>query len=308
VGRAQQQAAPPVVGYLGTYSDKSGNIVTAFLGGLSETGYVEGRTVAVEYRFAEGHLERLPALADDLVGHPVAVIVATSTPATLAAKTATKSIPVVFQISTDPVDIGVVVSLNRPGGNLTGIANLGAALAVKRLEVLHELLPSTTLIAYLVNQTSAVFADIETKALQDAARNLGIRLLLLNASEPREFEAAFSTLVRERAGGLLVGGDGLFFTQSDRLVALAAHHTVPTVYSTGEAAVAGGLMSYAADIPDAVRQAGVYAGRILQGEKPADLPVQQVTKMELVINMKTAKALGLTFPTALLIRADQVIE
>jgi putative tryptophan/tyrosine transport system substrate-binding protein len=215
--------------------------------------------------------------------------------------------PIVFTMGADPVEIGLVASLNRPGGNVTGMSNLDKAVTGKRLELLHELVPGATSFAYLVNPTNAVFAEAETGELQTAARILAARLLILNASGPSEFEAAFATLVRERAGGFLTGTDGLFFTRSDQLVALAARHRVPAIYLRREATAAGGLLSYSTG-PDLWRQVGLYTGRILKGAKPADLPVQQVTEVELVINLKTAKALGLTIPTNLLVRADEVIE
>jgi putative ABC transport system substrate-binding protein len=240
-----------------------------------------------------------------LVRHQVAVIVATPTPAAVAAKAATQSIPIVFTTGADPVEIGLVASLNRPGGNLTGIANLSIAVAAKRLGLLHELLPAATLIAYLVNPANLVFAEPETNELQVAARTLGVRLLILNASDPSEFEAAFATLVLGRAGGLVVGSDTLFQRYPDQLVALAARYRLPAIYGYP---AAGGLMSYGTDFLGAFRQAGAYAGRILKRERPADLPVQQVTKMGLVINLKTAKALGLTVPETLLATADEVIQ
>jgi len=264
--------------------------------------------LAVEYRWAENRLDRLPALAADLVRHQVAVIIATPTPAAVAAKAATQSIPIVFTTGADPVEIGLVASLNRPGGNLTGMANLTTAVAAKRLALLHELMPAATLIAYLVNPTNPVFAEPETKELQAAARTLGVRLLILNASDPSEFEAAFATLVLGRAGGLVVGSDTLFQRYPDQLVALAARYRLPAIYGYPATAAAGGLMSYGTDFLGQFRQAGAYVGRILKGERPADLPVQQVTKMGLVINLRTAKALGLTIPETLLATADEVIQ
>jgi putative tryptophan/tyrosine transport system substrate-binding protein len=304
-----QLPAVPVIGYLdsGSLETRRGP-VSDFHRGLAEAGYVEGRNLTVEYRLAEDHYERLPALAADLVSREVAVIVAVTTPAALAAKAATKSIPIAFFIAGDPVEVGLVDSLNRPRGNLTGISALLTATAAKRLELLHELVPAATLIAYLDNPINPVGAEAETRELQVAARALGVQLLTLNASDTSEFDAAFATLVRERAGGLLVGQDPLFNSHSDRLIALAARHAVPAIYWSREATAAGGLMSYGTDLRDPRRLAGVYAGRILKGEKPADLPVQQVTKIELVINIETAKTLGLTFPRNLLARADAIIE
>jgi putative tryptophan/tyrosine transport system substrate-binding protein len=304
-----QQAAMPVIGYLSFGTPETGReIVAAVHRGLSETGYVEGRNLAVEYRWSWDQYGRFPALADDLVRRKVAVMVATPMPAAVAAKAATKSIPIVFFGGTDPVAAGLVASLNRPGGNLTGIFNLNATVVAKRLELLHELIPAAPSIAFLVNPANSAFAETETRELQAAARILGVKLLILNATGPDEFEAAFATLVAERAGGFLAGTDVLFFVHSDRLVALAARHRVPAIFPRREAAAAGGLMSYGVDYPDAWRQVGVYTGRILKGEKPADLPVQQSTKIELVINMKAAKALDLMLPLTLLGRADEVIE
>jgi len=305
-----QQPTMPVIGLLapGTF-DSGRSFVTAFHRGLSEIGYVEGRNLAVEYRWAEDRLERLPALADDLVRHHVAaIVVAGNARGVLAAKEATNSIPIVFSIGTDPVETGLVASLNRPGGNLTGISVLNVEVIAKRLELLHELVPAATSIAFLVNPTNPILAEAETKELQGAARVIGVRLLVLNASNQSEFEEAFAMLVLERAAALLIGADSLFFTHPEPLVELATRHRVPVIYTRREAAAAGGLMSYGTDFADAYRQIGVYAGRILKGEKPADLPVQQVTKMQLIINLGTAKALGLTMPLALLGRADEVIE
>ncbi len=303
-----QQPAVPVIGFLNPGSLETTRNVAALHRGLSETGYFEGRNLAIEYRWAEDRLDRLPALAADLVRRQVAVIVAWPTPAALAAKAATKSIPIVFATGADPVEIGLVASLNRPGGNLTGMSNLDAAVVAKRLALLHELMPTATSIAYLVNPSNAVFAEAETRELEDAARTLGVRLLILKASDPSEFEAAFATLVLERAGGLVVGSDSLFSRHSDQLVALAARHRVPAMYAYRETTAAGGLMSYGTDFPDAYRKVGLYTGRILKGDKPADLPVQQPTKFELVINLKTAKALGLSIPETLLATADEVIQ
>jgi putative ABC transport system substrate-binding protein len=299
----------PVIGYLEAGSlETTRENVAAVRRGLSDTGYVEGRNLGIEYRWAEDHLERLPALADDLVRRQVAAIVVTTTPAVLAAKAATKSISIVFSMGADPVETGLVASLNRPGGNITGIYNLNTTVGSKRLELLHELVPAATSIAFLVNPTNAVLAETQTRELQVAARTLGLRLLVLNASDPSEFDARFATLVLERAGGLLVGSDALFSNRLDQLIALAVRHRLPTMYARRDATVAGGLMSYGTDYFDALRQVGVYIGRILKGDKPADLPVQQATKVELIINLKTAKALGIAVPLPLLGRADEVIE
>jgi putative tryptophan/tyrosine transport system substrate-binding protein len=298
-----QQSTLPIIGYLSAGSlDPNREVVAAFQRGLSEIGYVEGRNLAVEYRWAEDHDDQLPALAADLIRRQVAVIVAIPTLAALAAKATTESTPIVFSVGSDPVAIGLVASLNRPGGNLTGISNLLFAVVAKRLQLLHELVPTAPSIAYLVNPTNPVFAEPETRELQGAARTLGVRLLILTASDQSELEAAFATLVRERAGGLVVGGDLLFVD----LVALAARHRVPAIYPLATAT--GGLMSYGPDFHESARRVGIYAGRILKGAKAADLPVQQVTKIELVINLKTAKALGLAIPETLLAIADEVIQ
>ena len=308
VARAQQPAMP-VIGYLGNrLSPDTRDRLADIRGGLSETGYVEGRNLAIEYRFAEYRLERLPALAADLVHRRVALIIAPNTPSALAAKAETDSIPIVFQIAGDPVRIGLVVSLNRPGGNLTGITNLFAEAAGKRLELLKEVVPAVLSMALLTNLTNPVFAEPEASELQAAARILGVRLRVVSANHPSEFEAAFATIVGDGAGALLIGGESLFFSGRDQLVALAARYKIPAMYPSLAHTAAGGLMSYGTRFSEAFRQVGVYAGRILNGEKPADLPVQLVTKMELGINMKTAKELGLTIPPTLLARADEVIE
>jgi len=304
-----QQPAMPVIGYLEAGSlETTRENVASVRRGLSDTGYVEGRNLGIEYRWADDHLERLPALADDLVRRQVAAIVVTTTPAVLAAKAATKSISIVFSMGADPVETGLVASLNRPGGNITGIYNLNTTVGSKRLELLHELVPAAGSIAFLVNPTNAVLAETQTRELQIAARTLGVRLLVLSASDPSEFDAGFATLVVERAGGLLVSSDALFSNRLDQLIALAVRHRLPTMYARRDATAAGGLMSYGPDYFDALRQVGVYTGRILKGDKPADLPVQQATKFELIINLKTAKTPGLTMPLPLLGRADEVIE
>jgi putative tryptophan/tyrosine transport system substrate-binding protein len=250
----------------------------------------------------------LPALVNDLVRRQVAVIVASTTPAALAAKAATQSIPIVFYIGTDPIDLGLVPNFNRPGSNVTGISVLNRATAAKRLQLLSELVPEGRPIACLVNPANPFFAEPETRDLEDAARTLRVHLLIMKAMDPSEFEGVFATLVQERAGGLIVGSDTLFYDQPARIIALATHHQIPVIYYRHEAAVAGGLISYGTDLPDAWRQVGLYAGRILKGEKPADMPISQIAKMQLVINMKTAKALGLSIPLSLLAIADEVIE
>jgi putative ABC transport system substrate-binding protein len=309
VARAQQPAMP-VIGYMGAgRPDAAREVVKEFHRGLSEIGYIEGKNVAIDYRWAEDRLDRLPEMASDLVRRQVSVIVTLqSTASALAAKAATGSIPIVFETGTDPIDSGLVASLNRPGGNITGIYNLIAPVAAKRLELLHEVMPAVTSLAYLVNRTNAVFAESETKELQAAAHSLGLRLLIHNATNQSEMETAFTKLVREGAGGLVVGADLLFYDHADWLIALASRHRVPTIFMWREVIAAGGLIGYGTDLSEVWRRVGVYTGRILKGEKPADLPVQQATKMQLAINLKAAKALGITFPTALLVRADEVIE
>jgi putative ABC transport system substrate-binding protein len=305
-----QQPAMPVIGLLGSaslalWADR----MRAFHKGLSETGYVVGRNVAIEYLWAEGRNDRLPALAADLVRRRVTVIVAPgSTPAALAAKAATSTIPIVFWVGGDPIELGLVASLNRPEGNVTGVTTLASEIGPKRLELLHELLPAATVFALLVNPTSPGLAVSATKDVQAATRALGVQLHVLYASTESEIDAAFVTLVQLRVGGLVIGNDAFFSSQFERLSALVIRHAVPTVYQFREFAAAGGLMSYGGSLTGAFHGAGVYTGRILQGEKPADLPIQQQTKVELIINLKTAKALGVTVPTALLVAADEVIE
>jgi putative ABC transport system substrate-binding protein len=308
---ARAQPGMPVIGYLHNSSPQARNVMTAaFLKGLAETGFVEGRNVAIEHRWADENYERLPELAADLVRRRVDVIATPNiTAAALAAKAATSKIPIVFLTGADPVQVGLVNSLNRPGGNLTGVAILIGELIPKRLQLLREVVPTASLVAYLSNPTNRAFASTESTAAETAAGVLGLKLLILNASTVGEIETAFDALVRQRADALVVGGDAfLAVSERDRIAALALHHRIPTIFDRGEAAAAGALMGYGADVTDAVRQVGVYTGRILKGEKPADLPVQQSTKVELVINLKTAKALGLTFPLTLLGRADEVIE
>jgi len=305
-----QQPAIPVVGYLsGTSPDDSIDILADFRRGLAETGYVEGRNLAIEYRWLEGRYDRIPMMLADLVERRVAVIaVANTTTAALAAKAATRTIPIVFGVGSDPVAIGLVASLNRPEGNLTGISQQQTITAAHRLELLHQLKPAERSIAFLVNSTNPSFAAAETREVQSAANVLGVDLVVLNASSTSELEPAFLTLVQRRAGALLIGGDIFFISRTDQLVALAARHAVPAMYTYIEQAQGGGLIAYGAHLAELEHLVGVYCGRILNGEKPSDLPVQLLTKVELVINLKTAKALGLTLPLTLLGRADKVIE
>jgi putative ABC transport system substrate-binding protein len=302
-----QQPALPVVGFLnGASSWEYAHNAAAFRQGLSETGYLEGRNVLVEYRWAEGHYDRLPVLMADLLRRQVSVIAA-NTPAAPVAKAATTTIPIVFLTAADPVAAGFVASLNRPGGNLTGVAVLNVEIGPKRLELLHELVPAATVMGLLVNPTNPN-AEPQLIGLQAAARTLGLQLHVLRASTERDFDTAFATLVQLRAGGLVIGADPFFINRSEQLAALALRHAVPTIFQLREFVAAGGLMSYGGRDTDAFRLMGLYTGRILKGEKPADLPVQQITKIDLIINLKTAKALGLTIPLPLLGRADEVIE
>ena len=305
---AQQPVAMPMVGFLGSQSSATwAQFVAAFREGLSQTGYVEGRNLAIEYRWANGQNDRLPALAADLVRQQVAVIVANG-PAALAAKAATTNIPIVFETAGDPVQLGLVTSLARPGGNLTGVTSLNEEVGAKLLELLHELVPRATIIGLLVNPNNPNVAEPTTKSLQDAARTLGLETHVLHASADRDFDTVFATLVQLRAGALVIGPDPFFLTRSEPLGALAFRHAIPTICPYREFAAAGGLVSYGTNIPNMFREVGIYTSRILKGEKPADLPVQQAVKLELVINLKTAKALGLTIPPTLFARADEVIQ
>jgi len=302
-----QQPAIPVIGFLNSRAHgENPAILVAFLRGLKEAAYVEGQNVTVEYRWADGQYDRLPALAADLVARRVAVIVANG-PAVQAAKAATSTIPIVFVVGFDPLAFGLVTSLNRPDGNLTGVSVLDVEIGAKRLQLLHELVPTAAIIALLVNPTTPAAETIARDA-QAAASALGLQLHVLHASSDRDFDTVFATVAQLRAGALVIGADPFFTSRSQRLAKLTVDHAVPTIYEFREFAAAGGLISYGTSIVDAYRLAGVNTGRILKGEMPSDLPVQQATKVELIINLKTAKALGLNIPLPLLGRADEVIE
>jgi putative ABC transport system substrate-binding protein len=304
-----QQPAMPVIGFLNDGSLQTRrDYLGAFFKGLAETGYIEGRNVAIEYRWAEDHSDRLPALAADLARRRVAVIATPGTTASaLAARAATKEIPIVFLVGADPIKAGLVASLNRPGGNVTGVATLAEELSAKRVELLHETVPAATLIAYLGNSAQFSINSV-SRTIQAAARSFGLRALTLTAGTPGEIDAAFENLTRQQVGALLLSGDPLFASHRDRIIALAALHRVPTMYRRKDDVAAGGLMSYGTDFADAWRQVGIYTGRILKGDKSADLPVQRSVRVELVINTKTATALGLTLPLTLLAGADELIE
>jgi putative tryptophan/tyrosine transport system substrate-binding protein len=306
--RAQQKAMP-VIGILSTASPGAfAPYVAAFRQGLSDTGYVEGQNVAIEYRWAEGHYDRLPALAADLVGRKVDVIVSTGgSPTALAAKSATSTIPIVFRIGADAVELGLVASLARPGGNLTGVSLLADELTPKRLELLSELVPQAGVIALLVNPNNTN-AERNIRDGQEAARAKEVRLTILKAGSASEIDTAFATFVPLHAGGLVVSADPFLTSRREQLVALASRHAVPAIYAWREFAASGGLISYGSSLTAAFRLVGIYAGEILKGAKPADLPVQQPTTFELVVNLNTAKALGLTVPPSILSRADEVIE
>jgi putative ABC transport system substrate-binding protein len=304
-----QQAAMPIVGFLSSRSPNESEVhAAAFRRGLSEAGLVEGQNVAIVYRWAEGHYERLSALASELVGLRVSVMAAVGgAPSALAAKPATATIPIVFVIGDDPVKLGLVASFNRPGGNLTGVAILAGELGSKRLGLLCELVPDASAAALLLNPNNPG-AEVQRQDVEMAAKALGRRLLVLHASTETEFEPSFAMMTREHVGALVVENDPFFDSRRDQLMALAARNGVPAIYHIRDFPAAGGLMSYGASLADAYRQVGNYTGRILKGEKPADLPVMQPTKFELVINLKTTKALGLSVPPSLLARADEVIE
>jgi len=304
-----QQPAPPVIGFLSTAShDVFVTRLRAFHQGLKEGGFVEGQNVKIEYRWAEGENDRLPMLAAELVDRQVAVIVAAGTPPAVAAKAATATIPIVFETATDPVKVGLVASLSRPGGNLTGVTNRNVEIGPKQLELLRELVPTVTLVGLLVNPASPSIAEPFTRTTEAAARALGMQLHVLQASTERDFDTVFATLVQLRAGGLVIMPDLFFYARSEQLAALTVRHAVPTVYRYRSFVAAGGLASYASSETESYDLMGIYAGKILKGAKPGDLPVQQATRVELIINLKTANALGLTVPPSLLARADEVIE
>jgi ABC-type uncharacterized transport system substrate-binding protein len=305
--QAQQQALP-LIGFLLYGSPGVGpDRVRSFRQGLAEAGIIEGRDATIEFRWAEYQAERLPKLASELVSRGIRVLAAPNAPAALAAKALTTTIPIVFFVGGDPVQLGLVASLNRPGGNITGVTNLTVEVGPKRLELLHELMPAATVFALIVNPTSPL-AQTESRDLLETARVLGLELHVLQATSEHDFEQVFSTLVQLHAAALLIATDALFSNRSKRLAMLALRHVIPAISSNLEFAAAGGLISYGSSISDGLRLAGVYTGRILKGEKPSDLPIQQSTKIELKINLKTAKALALTVPPALLARADEVIE
>jgi putative ABC transport system substrate-binding protein len=308
VVRAQQPM--PVIGFLNAaFAAGYPGPLSAFLKGLGETGYTDGQNVAIQYRWAEGHNDRLPAMATDLVRSRVTVIAATSTPAALAAKTATSTIPIVFETGGDPIKLGLVTSLNRPGGNITGAASLAVeVMAAKGLELLHELIPAGRVVGLLVNPNNPTAAEAQEREFLATVHTLGLEARVLNASTERDLDAVFAKLVELRVAGLVIGADAFFTSHSERLAALANGHAIPAIYSRRGFATAGGLLTYGSDITESYRLAGIYTGRVLKGDKPADLPVQQATKVELIINLKAAKALGINVPLPILGRADEVIE
>jgi putative ABC transport system substrate-binding protein len=305
-----QQPAMPVVGFLGTtFATERPERLVAFRQGLGEAGFVEGKTIAIEYRWAENQVDRFPELALDLVRRHVAVLaVAGSVPAIVAAKSATTTIPIVFSVSDDPVKLGLVASISRPGGNATGINTFVGELGAKRLGLLHELLPGATRVAIFVNPSGSMPAEVTTRDVQEAARTMGLQVRVMNAATGRDIEEAFATLGRERPDALFVGPDIFLNSRRVQIAILAARYRIPSAFAQREFVEAGGLMSYGTNVNDAYRQVGVYTGRILKGEKPADLPVLQPTNFELVINLRTARALGVEVPPTLLARADEVIE
>jgi putative ABC transport system substrate-binding protein len=306
---AQAQQSLPVIGFLNSASlGPIARSVEAYRAGLKESGYVDGYNVTIEYRWAEGHYEKLPALAADLVLRRVALISTLGGEgSTLAAKAATKTIPIVFNLSVDPVTLGLIENFNRPGGNITGVMSLTSTLEGKRFGLLREIVPKTDTIAILVNPTRLA-ADIQVSAAQEAAMSTGVRVVRINCSSTEEFDPSFAKIVEQRAGGLVVAADPFFFSQHERLVSLAARYKIPAIYEWRDYPLAGGLMSYGTVLADAYHQNGVYAGRILKGERPGDLPVVRSSKFEFVLNLKTAKALGLELPLQYVARADEVIE
>jgi putative tryptophan/tyrosine transport system substrate-binding protein len=303
-----QQGTMPVIGFVNAASPQAyESMLSAFLKGLNESGFIEDQNVKIEYRWAQGEVDRLPAMVADLVQHVVTVIAATGTPAALAAKAATKTIPIVFETGSDAVQLGLVTSLNRPGGNVTGIGQLAVEIAPKRVELLHEAIPTARLIALLVDQTDPVSSKT-TQGVQAAAQSLGLELHVMNVSTDRDLDAVFATLVQLRAGGLVISGGQFLNSRSKRLGTLALQYALPAIFPYRDLALSGGLMSYGTSITDAYRLAGIYVGRVIKGEKPADLPVQQATKIELILNLRTARTLGITVPQSLLGRADEIIE
>jgi len=303
-----QQATMPVIGWLSAEPrDPEDFRLVSFRRSLTEAGYAEGRNLMIEYRWAEGQYDRLPELAADLVRRQVAVIVTSGNTAALAAKAATSTVPILFQVASDPVQVGLVVSLNRPGRNITGVTSLNLEVGPKKLELMRDLVPNAAVISVLVNPNNAD-AEIQSREAETAAGKLGLEFRIVHARTERDFDAVFATLLKLRASALVISPDSFFTTESSRLGGLTLRHMLPAISPYREFTTAGGLMSYGANIPDAHRRLGVYAARILKGEKPADIPVEQSTKVELVINMKTARTLGLTFPITLLARADEVIE
>ena len=308
VARAQQSAMP-IIGFVNAGSrEERRDELQGFIRGLGETGYIEGQSVAIEYRWADGRIDRLPAMMADLVDRKVSVIAATTTPAALAAQTATTTIPIVFETGSNPIQLGLVVSLNRPGGNVTGVTSLIVEVAPKRLELLHELLPTAKVMGLLVNPADRNLAQAQAREVLSAARNLGLELHVIDVSSEREFEGAFGRMIQLQVRGLVIGAGSLFIRGIEQLAALTVRHALPAIYEYRRFPAAGGLMSYGSDVTDMYRLAGTYTGRILKGASPGDLPVQQPTKFELLLNLKTAKALGITFPLGLLGRADEVIE
>jgi len=306
---ARAQQSMPLIGFLSARGPGDvPRLMAAFHTGLKATGFVEGQNVAIEYRFAESRNERLPALAADLVQRQVTVIAAVTTPAALAAQAATTTTPIVFETGTDPIQLGLVASLNQPGGNVTGVTSMIVEVAPKRLELLHELLPTTTRMALLVNPADRALAQSQSREVLTAARSLGVELHVVNANSDRDFDAVFANLKRLRAGGLVIGPGSVTLRGIEQLAALTVRHAVPAIHQDRDFTAAGGLMSYGSDVADSYRLAGIYTGRILNGEKPADLPVQQASRFNLYLNLKTAKALGIDVPPTLLARADEVIE